>query len=228
MISKPATNHTYCTMLDGNYTHLTTYRDEDQHHNVNVVSQEMDITHDFSNLILGTEEDNYESIEISMVWDEPREISNLSDTQLLCVLSINSPANAIEDSVSSSLSEFDGFHSDDLYELTESKDIPGVNSKIDVIVSPSSSSSEFEGFYSDDLYSLSSITNTPTRDTDSLDTDIDGTVIYKTTGAAGTGIHAANFIDTQNFYLMEQWNAQYNLDVIEIWKSDAKIDCPCC
>ena len=55
-----------------------------------------------------------------------------------------------------------------------------------------------------------------------LDTDSDGTVIYKTTGSVGTGKHAANLVDTQSFYLTEQWNAQYNSDIIEIWKNDAK------
>ena len=156
----------YCTTLDGNNIHLTAYRDEDRCYNINVVSQETYITHDFSNLTLDTDEGNYESIEISMVLEEPKEIPDLSDTQLLCVPGINSPPDAMEDSVSSSLSEFDGFHSDDLYELTKSKNIPGVNSKIDVTVSPISFSSEFEGFHSDDLYNLSSITNTPTRNTD--------------------------------------------------------------
>ena len=205
-------------MLYGNNTQSTAYRDEDRCHNINIETQETYITHEFLNLTLDNDEDNYESIEVSMVLEEPEEIPHLSDTQLPCVPGINSPPDTMIDSVSSSSSEFDGFHSDDLYELTDSMNIPGVISKIDVTVSPSSSSSKFEGFHSDDLYNLSSITNTPTRDIDSLDTDSDGMVIYKSTGSVDTVKHTANLVDTQSFYLTEQWNAQYNLDVIEICK----------
>ena len=80
MISKPPTDHTYCTMLYGNNIHSTAYHDEDRCHNINVVSQETYITHDFSNLTLDTDEHNYKSIEISMVLEEPEEIPHLSDT----------------------------------------------------------------------------------------------------------------------------------------------------
>ena len=226
-IVKTLTDHTYCVTLNGKNTPLTVYPDEYSCRNTYVDTGEMHITSELSNLTLNNDDDRYEPIEVSMVLEEATELLNASPP---CVLGVNYTLDIRTNTLSSSSSEFDGFHSDNLHEVTShhnttSMSTPSVNKSFHTSISTcSSSSSEFEGFHSDDLYDISSHPlNTPSGDTTySLETDSDDTVIYTPATSVDIGNHMIGAANTQIFYLTEQLNAQYNPEVIKLWKTDAR------
>ena len=138
------------------------------------------------------------------------------DTNVSHVPGINStPPVTNSNNLSSSSSDFEGFHTDDIVNSTAP--IVSRNS-----ITLSSSSSQFEGFHSDDIYEISSqLITTERSSTPSIAMDSKNTVIYPSTVNTTVKPNMPNPNSSQQFYLAKQINDQYSPEIVKLWKKDA-------
>ena len=142
--------------------------------------------------------------------------SNL-DTNVSHIPGVNStPTTMNSNTQSSSSSDFEGFHTDDIVHS-----IPPAMSKHST--TPSSSSSEFEGFHSDDIYEISSqyqLTTSEESSSPSIVMDSEDTVIYQAISNTTVKQNRLNPNSSQQFFLTKQINDQYSLEIVNLWKND--------